>query len=198
MEIDDRDPRAPTDPDVQKNRSKHRHPGWLERSDEHTVIEKYAERFNHEGEPRPGAWSQPVIAPSGPLHPPGYDVAMSTLRMTLLLLLFSWVPLFNGAFAGLIGGWRAGTQRRALTAAVLSVALVCGAFLITFVATDRTLVFFYGLPFVAWSLITLVSTLLGAWAGAASQWAVRETHGPVRRWTEGPWAEPRRRDWIEG
>lgn len=177
---------------------RHRFVGWLEKPGERTRIDAYVEKHDHEGVPRPEQWDRVVERPEGPLHPPGYDFWISTLRITAFLLVFAWMPIFNGAFAGLMGGWRAGNMRRALGASLLAVVAVGGALFLAFEVRGHTLNFFYGLSLTTWLLMTLAFTLLGAWTGVACRWAIREEHGPTRRWTEGPWSDPVRRDWVEG
>jgi len=177
---------------------RHRLAGWLEQPGERTRIDAFAEEHDHEGHPRPPQWDQVVEIPSTPLRPPGYDFWVTALRMTLILLALAWMPMINGVVAGLLGGWRAGNLRRALGASLLSVAVLGVTLYLAFVFRDETRYFFYGLSLPTWLLLVLGFTLLGAWAGVSCRWSIREDQGRVRRWTEGPWATPRRHDWVEG
>lgn len=169
--------------------------GWLEKPGETTVVDRVAERLDPV-EPS-DAWYRPVMASTAPVRPPGYDIGIPTLMMVLSVTLFFWAPIMNAFIGGCLGGWRARSMGRAMAAVGLT--LLIGIPLL--LATQAMSVGFqplYGLGFGGYLLTTALSLLLGAWTGASTRWAIREEQGPLRRWVEGPWGTPRRRDWSRG
>ena len=163
---------------------------WLEEEGERTVIDRWAEGHDQPGHPASwdttGVWSAP--------NPRHLDLWVSTLWMTIWVLVFSWLPIFNGFVAGAFGGWRARTLRRALFAVLISTLVWGGALWMGLKARGQSNGFFMGMRFSTWVAVTVVSLLCGAWLGVVSRYSIPEDEGPLRRWVGGPWSRtPRER-----
>lgn len=94
------------------------------------------------------------------------SILASSVWMIVISLVLFFVPAINGLIGGAVGGYKAGSVGRALTAAVLPsiiVGLSLWGLLATFVGL--TLGFVGGLAVGVWALISSVSLLLGAAIG---------------------------------
>lgn len=94
----------------------------------------------------------------------------SVLVMVIFGLATFWLPLFNGLFAGALGGYHAGRMKRALGAAVVaSVAVPAVLAAASFMSEQPSLMFLWGLSFWQWTALHVIGTLIGAVTGAASR-----------------------------
>ena len=94
------------------------------------------------------------------------SVVAASLWMIVISLALFFLPALNGLIGGAVGGYKAGSAARGLTAAVLP-AIVVGAVLwIVFALFDAPILgFFGGLALGLWALISSVGVLVGAIIG---------------------------------
>jgi hypothetical protein len=93
-------------------------------------------------------------------------VVAASLWMIAISLALFFLPALNGLIGGAVGGYKAGSAGRGLTAAVLP-AIVVGAVLWSvFALFDAPILgFFGGLALGLWALISSVGVLVGAIIG---------------------------------
>jgi len=97
------------------------------------------------------------------------EVVRGSIWMTLISLILAPVPVVNGLIAGLVGGYRIGSVRRALLGALISGVVFGGA---AWVVLSLTLPHMLGISAVAvvtWILVSEVGLLSGAAIGAISR-----------------------------
>jgi hypothetical protein len=97
------------------------------------------------------------------------SVVMSSLWMIGISLLLFFLPAINGLIGGAVGGYKAGSASRGLTAAILPAVVVglllWGAFAIF---DAPVLGFFGGLAVGLWALISSLGLLIGALIGGVA------------------------------
>ena len=96
------------------------------------------------------------------------SIFVSSLWMIGISLLLFFVPALNGLIGGAVGGYKAGSAGRGITAAVLP-SIVVGLLLWgLFVIFDAPVLgFFGGLAIGLWALISSIGLLIGAVVGGA-------------------------------
>jgi hypothetical protein len=176
--------------------------GWLETPDGDTVADRAGAAMDRAAERisptrHPDWWDRYTFGTTAPARPPGYDMGVPAIFMLTSMLLFFWVPILNAFIGGCLGGWRARSMRRALGATALTL-LALVPLLWAAGRIDPIFNPLFGLGMGGYLLVTALSLLLGAWTGASCRWAIREEQSPVKRWVAGPWAMPRRRDYVRG
>lgn len=94
------------------------------------------------------------------------SIMASSLWMIVISLVLFFLPAVNGLIGGAVGGYKAGSAGRGVTAAVLP-AIVVGLSMWGLLASfDRPVLgFFGGLAVGLWALISSVSLLIGAAIG---------------------------------
>jgi hypothetical protein len=93
-------------------------------------------------------------------------VVAASLWMIVISLLLFFLPAINGLIGGAVGGYKAGSAGRGLTAAVLPAIVVGAALWIVFAMFDAPVLgFFGGLAVGLWAVISSVSLLVGAIIG---------------------------------
>lgn len=94
------------------------------------------------------------------------SILVSSLWMILISLVLFFLPAINGLIGGWVGGYKAGSAGRGVSAALLP-SIVVGAALWGLLASyGRPLLgFFGGMAVGLWALISSVSLLIGAAIG---------------------------------
>lgn len=94
------------------------------------------------------------------------SILASSLWMIVISLVLFFLPAVNGLIGGAVGGYKAGSAGRAITAAVLP-SIIVGLSLWGLLASfDRPVLgLFGGLAVGLWALISSVSLLVGAVIG---------------------------------
>src|SRR5690606_26452801 len=96
------------------------------------------------------------------------SILASSLWMIVISLLLFFVPAINGLVGGAVGGYKAGSAGRGLTAAVLPSIVVGLSLWGLFALFDAPVLgFFGGLAIGLWALISSVGLLIGAIVGGA-------------------------------
>lgn len=96
------------------------------------------------------------------------SILISSLWMIGISMVLFFLPAINGLIGGAIGGYKAGSAGRGLTAAVLP-SIVVGLLLwALFAAFDAPIIgFIGGLAIGVWAIFSSLGLLLGAVAGGA-------------------------------
>lgn len=105
-------------------------------------------------------------------------IVAGSLWMVLICLALFFVPLLNGFVGGLVGGYKVGTVRRALTAAVLPAALVAVGLWVLLTLADLPILGL--LAGVAVGLAVAISEV-GLFIGAALGGVLAANRPPVQR-----------------
>ncbi len=96
------------------------------------------------------------------------SIFVSSLWMIGISLLLFFVPALNGLIGGAVGGYKAGSAGRGITAAVLPSVIVGIALWGLFAVFDAPVLgFFGGLAIGLWALISSLGLLIGAVVGGA-------------------------------
>ncbi|MBU8898021.1 hypothetical protein KRR26_20605 [Corallococcus sp. M34] len=113
---------------------------------------------------------------------------VSALTMVLISLSIFWVPFFGSLIASTFGGFLAKKLPRAMYAAAVSSIVVPATLYVFFNVFAMGFVrFFSGLGLWNWTLLHIIATFIGAFAGAASQGLVAEEFvGPEFATVSGP------------
>jgi hypothetical protein len=99
-------------------------------------------------------------------QPRDSSILVSSLWMIGISLLLFFLPAINGLIGGAVGGYKAGSAGRGLTAAVLPSIVVGAALWGLLAAFDRPILgFFGGLAVGLWALISSIALLIGAAIG---------------------------------
>jgi hypothetical protein len=94
------------------------------------------------------------------------SILASSVWMIAISLLLFFLPAINGLIGGAVGGYKAGSAGRGLTAAVLPSIVVGVSLWGLLAAFDRPILgFFGGLAVGLWALISSVALLIGAAIG---------------------------------
>lgn len=94
------------------------------------------------------------------------SIVVSALWMIVISLLLFFLPAINGLIGGAVGGYKAGSAGRGLSAAILPSVIVGLSLWGLLASFDRPLLgFFGGLAVGLWALISSVSLLIGAAIG---------------------------------
>ena len=96
------------------------------------------------------------------------SIFVSSLWMIVISLVLFFLPALNGLIGGAVGGYKAGSAGRGITAAVLP-SIVVGILLWgLFALFDAPVIgFFGGLAVGLWALISSIGLLIGALIGGA-------------------------------
>lgn len=96
------------------------------------------------------------------------SLVVSALWMLVISMLLFFLPALNGIIGGAVGGFKAGSVKRGLTAALLpALAAGIGIWILLAIFDAPILGFFSGLAFGVWALISSIGLLLGAMIGGA-------------------------------
>ena len=96
------------------------------------------------------------------------SILASSLWMIVISLLLFFVPAINGLIGGAVGGYKAGSAGRGITAAVLPSMVVGIVSWALFALFDAPILgVFGGLAVGLWALISSVGLLIGAVVGGA-------------------------------
>ncbi|MFO7304096.1 MAG: hypothetical protein C0P74_001145 [Gammaproteobacteria bacterium] len=96
------------------------------------------------------------------------SIVASALWMIVISLLLFFLPAFNGLFGGLVGGYKAGSARRGIVAAVLPSIVVGLTLWGVFAVFGAPVVgFLGGLAVGIWALISSIGLLIGGVIGGA-------------------------------
>ena len=94
------------------------------------------------------------------------SIVVSALWMIVISLLLFFLPAINGLIGGAVGGYKAGSAGRGLSAAILPSVIVGLSLWGLLASFDRPVLgFFGGLAVGLWALISSVSLLIGAALG---------------------------------
>lgn len=94
------------------------------------------------------------------------SILASSLWMILISLVLFFLPAINGLIGGWVGGYKAGSAGRGMSAAVLPSIVVGATLWIMLASYGRPLLgFFGGMAVGLWALISSVSLLIGAAIG---------------------------------
>lgn len=101
----------------------------------------------------------------------GYDrssVVASSLWMVGISLVLFFLPAFNGVIGGIVGGYKAGTPRRALSAAVLpAIAVLFGVWGLMAAFDHAVIGFISGVAAGIWAVFSSIGLFIGALIGGA-------------------------------
>ncbi|MEX2496343.1 MAG: hypothetical protein WD448_09655, partial [Woeseia sp.] len=88
--------------------------------------------------------------------------------MVIISLLLFFLPALNGLIGGAVGGYKAGSAKRGLIAAVLpAIAAGIGIWIILAIFDAPVLGLFSGIALGVWALISSIGLLIGAAIGGA-------------------------------
>ncbi|HEY0685382.1 MAG TPA: hypothetical protein VGD45_23800 [Steroidobacter sp.] len=94
------------------------------------------------------------------------SIVVSALWMIVISLLLFFLPAVNGLIGGAVGGYKAGSAGRGVSAAILPSVIVGLSLWGLLASFDRPVLgFFGGLAVGLWALISSVSLLIGAAIG---------------------------------
>jgi len=92
----------------------------------------------------------------------------SAVWMVVISMLLFFLPVINGLIGGAVGGYKAGSVKRGLGAALLpAVAAGIGIWVLLAIFNAPIIGFFSGLAFGLWALISSIGLLVGAMLGGA-------------------------------
>ena len=96
------------------------------------------------------------------------SLVVSALWMLVISLLLFFLPALNGLIGGAVGGFKAGSVKRGLIAALLpAIAAGLGIWALLTVFDAPIIGFLSGLAFGVWALISSIGLLVGAMVGGA-------------------------------
>ncbi|HLU06034.1 MAG TPA: hypothetical protein VKZ91_05705 [Woeseiaceae bacterium] len=96
------------------------------------------------------------------------SLVVSALWMLVISMLLFFLPALNGLIGGAVGGFKAGSVKRGLTAALLpALAAGLGIWALLAVFNAPIIGFLSGLAFGIWALISSIGLLIGAMVGGA-------------------------------
>lgn len=96
------------------------------------------------------------------------SVIVSAIWMIAVSLVLFFLPAINGLIGGLVGGYKAGTTGRALTAAVLpAIAVFFGVWGLMAMFDHAVIGFISGIAVAIWALISSIGLVIGALIGGA-------------------------------
>lgn len=96
------------------------------------------------------------------------SIVASSFWMVLISLVLFFLPAINGLIGGAVGGYKAGSAGRGVTAAILpSVVVGLGLWAIFAIFDAPILGLFGGLAMGVWALISSIGLLIGAALGGA-------------------------------
>ena len=94
------------------------------------------------------------------------SIVTSSLWMIAISLLLFFLPAINGLIGGAVGGYKAGSLMRGVSASILPAVIVGFSLWGLFAAFDAPILgFFGGLAVGLWALISSVGLLIGAAIG---------------------------------
>jgi len=101
-------------------------------------------------------------------QPKDSSIIASSMWMILVSLLLFFLPAVNGLIGGAVGGYKAGSAKRGLIAAVLPAVVVGILLWVIFAIFDAPLIgFIGGLAVGIWALFSSLGLLVGALIGGA-------------------------------
>ncbi|HEX5515478.1 MAG TPA: hypothetical protein VFY81_13860 [Gammaproteobacteria bacterium] len=104
------------------------------------------------------------------------SVIGSSLWMVGVSLVLFFLPALNGLIGGVVGGYKAGTVGRALSAAVLpAIVVFFGVWGLMAMFDHAVIGFLSGIAVGIWALISSIGLLIGALIGGA----ISPKHAPV-------------------
>lgn len=96
------------------------------------------------------------------------SLVVAAIWMVLISMLLFFLPAINGLIGGAVGGYKAGSAKRGLGAALLpAIAAGAGIWILLTIFDAPVLGFLSGLAFGVWALISSVGLLIGAFLGGA-------------------------------
>lgn len=96
------------------------------------------------------------------------SLVVAAVWMVLVSVLLFFLPVVNGLIGGAVGGYKAGSVKRGLGAALLpALAAGIGIWVILAIFNAPILGFLSGLAFGLWALISSIGLLVGATIGGA-------------------------------
>lgn len=96
------------------------------------------------------------------------SIVASSLWMIVISLVLFFLPALNGLIGGAVGGYKAGSAGRGITAAVLPSVVVGLVLWGLFAIFDAPVIgFFGGLAVGIWALVSSIGLLIGAAIGGA-------------------------------
>jgi hypothetical protein len=96
------------------------------------------------------------------------SLVVSALWMLVISMLLFFLPALNGLIGGAVGGFKAGSAKRGLIAALLpAIAAGLGIWALLGVFDAPIIGFLSGLAFGVWALISSIGLLVGAMVGGA-------------------------------
>jgi len=96
------------------------------------------------------------------------SLVVSALWMLVISMLLFFLPALNGLIGGAVGGFKAGSVKRGLIAALLpALAAGLGIWALLAVFNAPIIGFLSGLAFGIWALISSIGLLIGAMVGGA-------------------------------
>ncbi|HEX5765425.1 MAG TPA: hypothetical protein VFY27_07640 [Woeseiaceae bacterium] len=96
------------------------------------------------------------------------SLVVSALWMLVISMLLFFLPALNGLIGGAVGGFKAGSVKRGLIAALLpAIAAGLGIWALLAVFDAPIIGFLSGLAFGVWALISSIGLLVGAMVGGA-------------------------------
>lgn len=96
----------------------------------------------------------------------GSSLAVCALWMVGISMLLFFLPAINGLVGGAVGGYKAGSAKRGLTAAIIpAIVAGLGIWVLLAILNAPVLGFFAGVAFGMWALISSIGLLVGAAIG---------------------------------
>jgi hypothetical protein len=96
------------------------------------------------------------------------SLVVAAAWMVLISVVLFFLPALNGLIGGAVGGYKAGSAKRGLIAALLpALAAGIGIWVILAIFNAPILGFLSGLAFGVWALISSIGLLIGAVLGGA-------------------------------
>jgi hypothetical protein len=96
------------------------------------------------------------------------SLVVSAVWMLVISILLFFLPALNGLIGGAVGGFKAGSVKRGLIAALLpAIAAGLGIWALLAVFDAPIIGFLSGLAFGVWALISSIGLLVGAMVGGA-------------------------------
>lgn len=96
------------------------------------------------------------------------SLVVAAIWMVVISMLLFFLPALNGLIGGAVGGYKAGSVKRGLGAALLpALAAGIGIWILLAIFDAPVIGFLSGLAFGVWALISSIGLLLGAMLGGA-------------------------------
>ena len=96
------------------------------------------------------------------------SLVVAAIWMVVISVLLFFLPALNGLIGGAVGGYKAGSVKRGLGAALLpALAAGIGIWVILAIFNAPIIGFLSGLAFGVWALISSIGLLIGAMLGGA-------------------------------